>query len=41
MRRQQITVRAVGPDAAEAVTTMIGILAEATPREWHWTRPRH
>ena len=30
-RGQQITVRAAGPDAAEAVTTLIGILAEATP----------
>jgi len=30
-RGQQITVRAVGPDADEAVTAMIGILAEATP----------
>ena len=30
-RGQQITVRAVGPDAGEAVTAMIGILAEATP----------
>ena len=27
---QQVTVRAVGPDARAAVTTMIGILAEAT-----------
>ena len=30
-RGQQITVRAVGPDAADAVTAMISILAEATP----------
>ena len=30
-RGQRITVRAAGPDAAEAVTAMIGILAEATP----------
>jgi phosphotransferase system HPr-like phosphotransfer protein len=30
-RGQQITIRAAGPDAAEAVTAMIGILAEATP----------
>jgi len=30
-RGQQITVRAIGPDADEAVTAMIGILAEATP----------
>src|SRR6516162_6920659 len=30
-RGQQITVRAAGPDAAEAVTALIGILAEATP----------
>ena len=28
---QQITVRAAGPDAREAVTAMIGILAAATP----------
>jgi phosphocarrier protein HPr len=28
---QQITVRAAGPDAQEAVTAMIGILAAATP----------
>jgi phosphocarrier protein HPr len=27
---QQVTVRAVGPDAREAVDRMIGILAEAT-----------
>jgi phosphocarrier protein HPr len=27
---QQITVRAVGPDAADAVATVIGILADAT-----------
>ena len=27
---QQITVRAVGPDAADAVATIIAILAEAT-----------
>jgi phosphocarrier protein HPr len=27
---QQVTVRAVGPDAEEAVTSLIGILAEAT-----------
>jgi phosphocarrier protein HPr len=27
---QQVTVRAVGPDATEAVTTVIGILAGAT-----------
>ena len=30
-RGQRITVRAAGPDAAEAVTAMVGILAEATP----------
>jgi phosphocarrier protein FPr len=30
-RGQQITVRAAGPDAAEAVTALIGVLAEATP----------
>jgi len=30
-RGQQITIRAVGPDAAEAVAAMLGILAEATP----------
>jgi phosphotransferase system HPr (HPr) family protein len=30
-RGQRITVRAAGPDAAEAVAAMIGILAEATP----------
>jgi phosphocarrier protein HPr len=30
-RGQEITVRAAGPDAAEAVTAMIGILAGATP----------
>ncbi len=30
-RGQQITVRAAGPDAAEAVSAMIGILAQATP----------
>ena len=30
-RGQRITVRASGPDAHEAVTAMIGILAEATP----------
>jgi phosphocarrier protein HPr len=28
---QRITVRAAGPDAQEAVTAMIGILAAATP----------
>jgi phosphotransferase system HPr-like phosphotransfer protein len=27
---QQVTVRATGPDAREAVEAMIGILAEAT-----------
>jgi phosphocarrier protein HPr len=27
---QQVTVRAAGPDARQAVTTMIGILADAT-----------
>jgi phosphocarrier protein HPr len=27
---QQVTVRATGPDAQEAVTALIGILAEAT-----------
>ena len=27
---QQVTVRAVGPDAREAVDRMIGVLAEAT-----------
>ena len=30
-RGQQITVRAVGPDAAEAVAAMLGILTKATP----------
>ena len=30
-RGQQITVRAAGPDAAQAVTALIGVLAEATP----------
>jgi len=28
---QRTTVRAAGPDAREAVTAMIGILAAATP----------
>ncbi|HLQ53924.1 MAG TPA: HPr family phosphocarrier protein [Streptosporangiaceae bacterium] len=28
---QRVTVRAAGPDARQAVTTMIGILAAATP----------
>ncbi len=28
---QRVTVRAAGPDALQAVTTMIGILAAATP----------
>jgi phosphocarrier protein HPr len=30
-RGQQITVRAAGPDAAEAVAALIGVLAEVTP----------
>jgi phosphocarrier protein HPr len=28
---QQVTVHATGPDAAEAVTAILGILAEASP----------
>jgi phosphotransferase system HPr-like phosphotransfer protein len=28
---QQVIVRATGPDAPQAVETLIGILAEATP----------
>lgn len=28
---QQVTVRAEGPDAADAVQTLIGIIAQATP----------
>ena len=28
---QQVIVRAIGPDSAQAVATIIGILAQATP----------